>query len=71
MPCREAVRLSSGVRAVVEAFAREFVEANREVLRELCVASRDTSSLWTPSGDLKLEDFDVGTAGERILKFKV
>lgn len=51
----------------MEVFVREFVEADREVLRELFVASRDTSFSWMPPGAHKLEDFDVCTEGERIL----
>lgn len=51
----------------MEVFVREFAEMDRELLRELFVASRDASFSWAPSGAHKLEDFDMCTEGERIL----
>lgn len=46
---------------------RTFVEADREALRQLFVDSRDAAFSWASAGAHQLEDFDVGTAGERIL----
>lgn len=46
---------------------RAFVEADREALRQLFVDSRDAAFPWAGVGAHRLEDFDVGTAGERIL----
>lgn len=50
-----------------QVIVREFVEADREALRKLFVASRDAAFSWAAVGAHKLEDFDVSTAGERIL----
>jgi hypothetical protein len=46
---------------------REFVESDREALRELLVASRNAAFSWAPPSAHKLEDFDASTKGERIL----
>lgn len=46
---------------------RDFVEADREALRHLFVISRDAAFTWVAAGVHKLEDFDTGTAGERIV----
>ena len=51
----------------MKVIVREFMEADREVLRDLFVASRDASFPWAPPGAHKLEDFDMCTEGERIL----
>jgi GNAT superfamily N-acetyltransferase len=55
----------------MEVIVRELVEADREALRELFVASRDLSFPWAPLGAHKLEDFDVSTAGEIVLVAEV
>ena len=46
---------------------RKFQEADRQALRELFVASRDAAFTWSLDSEHKLEDFDIVTAGERIL----
>ncbi len=46
---------------------RDFVESDRESLRELFVASRNATFSWASPGAHKLEDFDSNTPGERIL----
>lgn len=46
---------------------REFLEADRQALRELFVVSRDAAFTWTSSYEHKLEDFDIDTKGERVL----
>ncbi len=51
----------------MEISIREFVEADREALRALFVASRDAAFAWCPPGAHKREDFDACTEGERIL----
>ncbi|MGM3274629.1 GNAT family N-acetyltransferase [Ralstonia sp. 24A2] len=51
----------------MQVIVREFVEADREALRKLFVISRDAAFSWVTVGTHQLEDFDVSTAGERIL----
>lgn len=51
----------------MEIQVREFLEADRERLRELYVAARDAAFVWDPPGAHRPEDFDIATAGERIL----
>jgi GNAT superfamily N-acetyltransferase len=46
---------------------REFVETDRERLRELFVSARDAAFSWSSSGAHKLEDFDTVTEGEKIV----
>ena len=46
---------------------REFVETDRETLRELFVSARDAAFSWSSSGAHKLEDFDMVTEGEKII----
>lgn len=48
-------------------FLREFLESDREALRELFVAARSAAFSWVSPDDHKLEDFDRFTEGERIL----
>ena len=51
----------------MQVIVRDFVETDREALRQLFVVSRDAAFSWAAIGIHKLEDFDVSTAGERIL----
>ena len=51
----------------MQVIVRDFVEADREALRQLFVVSRDAAFSWAAIGSHKLEDFDICTAGERIL----
>lgn len=51
----------------MQVIVRDFVETDREALRQLFVVSRDAAFSWAAIGSHKLEDFDVSTAGERIL----
>jgi GNAT superfamily N-acetyltransferase len=51
----------------MQVIVRDFAEADREALRKLFVASRDAAFVWVGAGAHRLEDFDAGTAGERIL----
>ena len=46
---------------------REFVESDREALRELFVAARNKAFTWALSSGFKSEDFDNFTKGERVL----
>jgi GNAT superfamily N-acetyltransferase len=46
---------------------REFLESDREALRELFVASRKKAFSWAKPSEIKPEDFDSSTKDERIL----
>ena len=46
---------------------REFAEADRDALRLLYLASRNTTFTWMSANQHQLADFDSHTQGERIL----
>jgi GNAT superfamily N-acetyltransferase len=46
---------------------REFLESDREALRELFVAARNQAFSWALSSEFKPEDFDSFTKDERVL----
>jgi GNAT superfamily N-acetyltransferase len=46
---------------------REFVESDREALRELFVVARNKAFVWVLSSEFKPEDFDSATKDEMIL----
>jgi len=46
---------------------REFVEADREPLRQLFLIARCKAFFWAIATELKPEDFDQSTEGEQIL----
>lgn len=51
----------------MEILVREFIEVDREALRDLYVASRNAAFPWVPAESHRAADFEMHTEGERIL----